>query len=118
MKQFHVHIYFEAKDLEQANKLIGKARTNDLFEATKLHDRPVGPHPTGMIELLFFQSVYNEVVDWVEENRGSLSVLIHQDSGDDFKDHTEDILWLGPKQPLDFSFFELVKIRTDLRVHQ
>src|SRR5690606_25795866 len=102
MKGFHVHIYFGADDLEVARLLTSRARRARLFELVKLYEQPIGPHPTGMIEGHFGELSYGSVLDWLEGNRGPFSVLIHQNTGDDFKDHTAGARWLGKKLSLDF----------------
>lgn len=118
MKYFHAHIYFNPKDIEQARNMAEHARLSDLFESIKLHERPIGPHPKGMIEIHFNELSYKSALPWIESYHELFSVLIHQDTGDDFKDHTDGIRWLGEKVTLDFNFFELIKSRPDLRVHQ
>lgn len=42
--------------------------------------------------------VFLQILGWLQLNHGQLSVLIHHQSGDDVKDHTERALWL--EQPL------------------
>lgn len=118
MKHFHAHIYFAPKDIEHARNLAKYALLIELFESVKFHERPIGPHPTGMIEMHFGDSSYTSAVEWIETHRGVFSVLIHQDTGDDFRDHSDGIRWLGKKLPLDFAFFELVQSHPELRVHQ
>ena len=90
----------------------------DRFESVKIQEKPVVPHPTGMIEIHFGEPCYNKVIEWLNVNRGVLTAMVHEDTGDDFKDHTDGIRWLGKELPLDFSFFELILERPDLRIHQ
>ncbi len=117
MKHFHVHIYFEPDTLERARLLAERASLMDLFEFVKLHEQPIGPHPTGMIEAHFNQPSYHSVSDWVKANRGAFSALIHSDTGDDIKDHTDGIAWLGKELPLDFDFFKLIEAHPEFRIH-
>src|SRR4051812_8926505 len=113
MKRFHAHIYFESENLELGLALAERAHSVKLFESVMCHEQPVGPHPTAMIEVQFGEPSYTSVLEWIEANRGSFSVLIHQDTGDDFKDHSEGIQWIGKKLLLDFAFFELIQARPD-----
>jgi DOPA 4,5-dioxygenase len=69
-----------------------------------------------MIELHFEESSKDEVIDWIDSHRKGLSVLIHEDTGDDIKDHLSPI-WLGEKLPIDFTFFNKVKENPALSVH-
>jgi aromatic ring-cleaving dioxygenase len=118
MKRFHIHVYFEPDSLESARVLAERARLTNLFEFVEIHEQPIGPHPTGMIEAHFGDQSYISVLDWVEAHLGVFSALIHQDTGDDFSDHTEGARWLGKELPLNFDFFELIQLRPEFRIHQ
>ncbi len=123
MKLFHAHVYFTGTETTQAYDLSYKAKQTKLFDFIKLHERAVGPHPTPMIEMHFSSEhttapAYEQVKEWLNKNRGTLSVLIHEETGDDFKDHSQNILWLGQAVPLDFGFFTLIQTRPDLKVHK
>lgn len=117
MKYFHIHIYFEENQIDQALSLIEEGSCARLFDVIKMQEKPVGPHPTGMVELHFKEPCYSQALDWVNYHRGILTAMIHQDTGDDYKDHTDHIQWIGPKLVLDFEFFELIKSRPDLRLN-
>ncbi len=117
MKYFHVHIYFDAKDLELAYSLGEQAHLTNFFNNIKIFEKPIGPHPKGMIEMHFIESSFATILNWVKLHRKEFSVLIHEDTGDDIKDHTDGILWLGKQLPIDFSFFELIQLHPELRIH-
>ena len=117
MKYFHVHIYFDAKDLELACSLGEQARLTNFFSNIQICKSPIGPHPKGMIEMHFVESSFATILNWVKLHRKGFSVLIHEDTGDDIKDHTDGVVWLGEKLLIDFSFFELIQLHPELRVH-
>ena len=117
MKKYHIHIYFEPTLLESAKQLKTEAVQSGLFEIVKLYENPIGPHPTGMIEIHFQELDYKNSYSWVEAHRRDFSVLIHEDTGDDFKDHTEGSVWLGKKKTLNFDFFKEIQSRPELRIH-
>lgn len=118
MKHFHAHLYFEAKDVEGARNCMREAGSLGLFTLVKFHEQPIGPHPTATIELHFTETVYASALEWLQENRRDFSVLVHQDTGDDFEDHTANIQWFGKEVPLNFEFFKLIQSRPDLRINQ
>lgn len=118
MKHFHAHIYFEPEARKIALLWSMRAELAGLFELVNYREQPVGPHATGMIEAHFSESAHGRVLEWLRANRGSFSVLIHQDTGDDFKDHTDGIKWLGKELPLKFDFFERVQKNPELRIHK
>lgn len=117
MKRFHLHVYFPSDQPEAARLWRANAALSGLFDSVRLHERPVGPHPTATIEAHFAESAYASALGWVEARRGSFSALIHPDTGDDLKDHTDGARWLGEEVPLRFDFFELVRTRPDLKIH-
>lgn len=118
MKRYHLHIYFNNEALAEATVLESMALKSSLFDFVKLAEMPIGPHPTGMIECQFDGKDFDRVLIWTEINRRTFSALIHEDTGDDIRDHTQDILWLGTEVKLNFDFFELIKRRPDLKIHQ
>lgn len=97
---------------------MNNAQLSSLFDVIELYEQPIGPHPRGMIEMHFGEPCRTKAIEWLETHHDHFSVLIHEDTGDDVKDHTYNIRWLGPVLPIDFGFFELIKIRPDLRIHQ
>ncbi len=103
---YHAHIYFTENTFSQATRLQRSAARDlgpkDVF-VSRLVGRPIGPHPTPMFEMDFDVSQRDEVVDWIERHREGLSVLVHEVTGDDYRDHTEGVLWLGEPVILDLS---------------
>lgn len=118
MLRYHTHIYFEPDDLDRAHVLSQLARATKLFSFAKVSARPVGPHPTGMIELHFDALMEGDAIRWLDAHRDQRSVLVHEDTGDDVQDHTQGARWLGAKLDLDFTFFETIKSRPELRIHK
>ena len=102
----------------EIQNMIGKAEAMDstIFKFYKIHGHKVGPHFLPMIELHFSEKTKSEVISWLEANRNDLSVLIHEDTGDDVRDHLAPI-WLGEKYPIDFTFFEKVHRDSSLSIH-
>jgi aromatic ring-cleaving dioxygenase len=68
-----------------------------------MHDNPVGPHPRGSCQLAFDARLFGDVIAWLIEHRGGLTVFAHAESGDARKDHTEHVLWLGPSESLNLA---------------
>jgi len=46
------------------------------------------------------------VIPWLALNRGGLTVFAHAETGDDLKDHSEHVIWLGPSEKLDLAIFD------------
>jgi DOPA 4,5-dioxygenase len=118
MKNFHAHIYFELHQRQTAESVVGRLlnlRLHDL-NLYKYYEQNVGPHLLPMAEVHFTESSFKQVLSCLELHNEGLSILVHEDSGDDFKDH-EDPVRVGPALPLDFEFFHKVKAVPSLSVH-
>lgn len=105
---FHAHVYFDEQNYKSASS-VREALLSQNFpglRAFPLVGRPVGPHPMPMFEVHFTDKIYSQVKSWFEKNRGAHTVLIHEETGYDHKDHSEGAEWLGSPLPLDFSIFQ------------
>jgi len=103
---FHAHVYYDEQTFEQAAQLCRAASERFDLAMGRMHRRPVGPHPSWSCQLSVALDQFHAVVPWLMENRAGLTVFMHGISGDDLRDHTELVLWLGASQPLDLSIFE------------
>ena len=117
MEKFHSHLYFNDDNFIKAQHLADLAKRTNFFDFITISEKPIGPHPLGMVEAHFSNLNYKAAIEWLKKNRGDFSVLIHRDSGDDFSDHTEGIVWFGTKLKLNFLFFDLIKKTPSLRIH-
>lgn len=117
--QYHAHIYFKLDEANQAQALYAQAKglPNAPFTVWRLFTKNVGPHPLPMFEIHFNDQTRAQAVEWIENHRGHFSVLVHEDTGDDHRDHTTNVRWLGTPLPIDFSFFEKLKTQPELTIH-
>ncbi len=107
-REFDAHIYFEESSRSFAKTLREKAMT--AFEGQRVFTGEmipigIGPHPIPMFEINFPKEMFSEVVLWLMKERGDLSVLVHELTGNDLYDHTQAALWLGSQVPLNYSVF-------------
>jgi len=105
LTDFHAHVYFEPSDRTRAVDLRREIDRRFGLPVGRVHDRPVGPHVRGMFQVLFDSARFGTFVPWLMQHRQGLSVLIHGESGDDYRDHTEHAFWLGEPLALDLSIF-------------
>lgn len=104
---YHAHLYFDERNYKSASS-VREALFSQQFPGLRvfpLVTRPIGPHPLPMFEIHFTDKIFLEVKAWLEKNRGNHTVLIHEETGFDHRDHSEGALWLGPPLSLDFSIF-------------
>ncbi|MEC4817530.1 MAG: DOPA 4,5-dioxygenase family protein [Scytonema sp. PMC 1069.18] len=101
---FHAHVYFDTTNRDVAARVReGLGATFDV-RLGRWHEQPIGPHPKAMYQVAFRPNQFGEVVPWLMLNREGLDILIHPETGDDVKDHTDHSLWLGKKLDLNIEF--------------
>ncbi len=105
-RSFHAHVYFDADTIKKARALCLACSERFGVKMGRVHDKPVGPHPDWSCQLAFEPELFGEIIPWLALNRAGLVVFIHPNTGDDLKDHTDHVMWLGGSRPLDLSSFE------------
>jgi aromatic ring-cleaving dioxygenase len=102
---YHAHVYFDAQTVGQARVLCGQA--GELFGVAvgRIHEKLVGPHPQWSCQLAFDSKQFDQVVPWLEQNRGGMDVFVHGLTGDDLADHTTHAMWLGNEHALNLAIF-------------
>ncbi|RMX87174.1 hypothetical protein D0869_02556 [Hortaea werneckii] len=102
---FDVHIYYlqtNASESQFAQELWERIRREfPELRIYRVWDKPIGPHPVAMFEVnLFTPEQFGAFVPWLVIHRGALSVLLHPNTGDDVRDHTQLATWMGQPYPL------------------
>ncbi|KZP09915.1 hypothetical protein FIBSPDRAFT_900155 [Athelia psychrophila] len=102
---FDFHIYYMPNvegDMKFAKELHERIRREfPEIRIYKFWEKAVGPHPTAMFECNTFSPWQTGTFfSWLVVNRGPCSVLIHPNTDDAFKDHTELATWIGKPWPL------------------
>jgi len=107
-REFDAHIYYDQTKEEEASRFRELALSHwkgpDVFVGFMI-DCPVGPHPVPMFEINFPRRLFGEVTLWLLHHHGNLSILVHELTGDDYKDHTDYALWIGKPVELDLNAF-------------
>ena len=103
---YHVHVYWtDHKQKEQALRIRNLLNELDC-DLGRVMDQPIGPHPLPMYQANYTSDNQNAVERMLEEEHGDLSILLHEDTGDDLHDHTEGVRWLGEPLNLDLVWLE------------
>lgn len=102
---YHAHVYFDAHTIEKAHRICAACSETLGVTMGRVHERRVGPHPDWSCQLAFAPDKLGSVVEWLSLNRDGLVVLIHPETGDALKDHTEHAVWMGAVRPLDLGVF-------------
>ncbi len=102
---FHAHIYFDADELARAQALAQQARERFGVAIGHFHERPIGPHPRGSCQLTVAGSRFGDFATWAATARDGLTIFAHADTGNDWQDHTQNVVWFGSSEPLNLDIF-------------
>jgi len=106
IQSFHAHIYYDAATYAQAKLLCDEAGEKfDVLVGHK-HQQRVGPHPKWSCQLSFKPEVFGELIPWLALNREGLTVFVHPNTGNDYKDHTDHTIWMGRVEVLNLDIFQ------------
>jgi aromatic ring-cleaving dioxygenase len=97
---YHAHVYYDPSTKPVAQRLREAIGARFDVRLGSWHDRPVGPHPSAMYQVLFAVEDLARLLPFLMLNREGLSVLVHPVTGDDYIDHADFPLWLGEPLPL------------------
>ena len=103
---FHAHIYFDADTVAEAQALAAVVQGRFAVPVGHFHTRPVGPHPRGSVQITVPTERFGDVATWLAVNRAGLTIFAHASTGDDLADHSRNVVWFGPSEPLDLSIFD------------
>lgn len=103
---FHAHIYFDPPQLVEAQALASAVREKFGVAVGHFHQRPVGPHPRGSVQMTVPTDRFGEVATWLAINRADLTIFAHASTGNDRRDHSHNVIWFGPSEQLDMSIFD------------
>lgn len=97
--QYHAHVYWQNEAERQKSLELRPALTALGAALGRIMDQPIGPHPRPSYQVNYSTDQQTQV-EAVLAGSG-LDVLLHEDTGDDMRDHTEGARWLGQELRLD-----------------
>ena len=102
--KYHAHIYweneaqrFEALNLRPALEQLG-------CKLGRIWDELVGPHPMAMYQINYDSTIQKDVENLLY--KAKLHILLHEDTGDDLRDHTENTRWIGRPLTLNIKWLK------------
>lgn len=107
-REFDAHIYFDESNRAAVQALYQKMKNHFDQKAVfigEMIDHPIGPHPHAMFEANFSKDYFADVVLWLMKEHQEISILVHRLTGNDYVDHTNEALWIGPVLQLNLSIF-------------
>lgn len=108
------HVYYDEATAEEAHALKNKILVDFPQEAAEGSiivkqlkvEKAIGPHYDLFWEVDVARvDVFGKILSWFVQHHGSLSVLVHPQTGFDLLDHTHHALWLGEKKQLKTFIF-------------
>ncbi|PVH96393.1 hypothetical protein DM02DRAFT_123650 [Periconia macrospinosa] len=108
---FDIHIYYLQTDNDEtkfAHALWERIRREfPELRIYRVWDKPIGPHPLAMFEVnVFTPEQFGAFIPWLVINRGPLSALIHPNTDEPERDHTQRATWMGQPLPLTLKMFK------------
>ncbi|KAH3673122.1 hypothetical protein WICMUC_003878 [Wickerhamomyces mucosus] len=112
IESYDFHIYYYAnyppsrlEAIQLKNKIFEdfaeEIEKDDLFIKVLRDETVTGPHIVAYFEVdISDPASFLKFFSWAQLNHGSLSILVHPNSGNPFKDHTINAAWIGEKLPL------------------
>jgi aromatic ring-cleaving dioxygenase len=128
-----IHCLFEIEDIERATKVYHAFLSyldsnNILYQHQRIFNRPVGPWPTPMWQIVIrpsgegqedfeiFAHAIGKSYIWFMLNRDKFSVMIHPNTSmrsdkssefvNELLDHTQYVAWLGKAYDLKLGIFK------------
>lgn len=102
--KYHAHIYWSNDD-QRSTAISLRQQLADLgCPLGRVWDQPIGPHPLPMYQINYDDNIAEKVEELLSGK--NLTVLLHEDTGDDLRDHTEGTRWIGDALDLDIEWLE------------
>jgi len=76
----------------------------DQLPDTEIEETRVSSCPNCAAQIEFDPDLFPEIVPWLMYNRDNLTILVHPDAEDSFRDHAWYPLWMGEKLDLRLDF--------------
>lgn len=105
INDWHAHLYFPLGDGEKVKPLTERVHSEFGFSIGRIWDKPVGPHPVGSCQITVPPGKLDEFIPWLIENRRGVDIFLHPNTGNDLKDHTDHVIWVGKSYDLNTEMF-------------
>jgi DOPA 4,5-dioxygenase len=108
ISEYHAHVYYHPRRTRGRAERLRERVTAEFPQARlgRWHDELVGPHSQSMYQIAFPAGMLASFLPWLMLNRDGLTVLLHPETGDDYRDHTAHAAWLGAVLKLRLEAFK------------
>jgi aromatic ring-cleaving dioxygenase len=105
---YHAHVYYDPQTTRGRAEHLRQRVAAEFPQAQlgRWHDELVGPHTQSMYQIAFPSGMLGSFLPWLMLNREGLTILLHPEAGDDYRDHTAHAIWFGAVLPLRLEAFQ------------
>jgi aromatic ring-cleaving dioxygenase len=106
--EYHAHVYYDSQTARGRAERLRERVAVEFPPATlgRWHDKLVGPHTQSMYQIAFPSGMLESFLPWLMLNRDGLTILLHPETGNDYRDHTAHAVWFGTVLPLRVDVFK------------
>ena len=101
---YHAHVYWQNEDQRMKALQARLPLTEMGCTVGTMWDRPIGPHPRASYQANYTAANADSVESLLRST--GLTVLLHEDTDDDMRDHTTGARWLGETLALDLVWLQ------------
>ncbi|MEP7316863.1 MAG: DOPA 4,5-dioxygenase family protein [Sphingomicrobium sp.] len=105
IRDFHAHIYYQPEEVEKARELAAIVQGRFDVAVGYFHLSPVGPHPRASVQMTVPVERFGAVATFLSVHRSGLTIFAHASTGHDLDDHSQNVIWFGPSEPLNLEIF-------------
>lgn len=99
---YHAHVYWQNESQRREALLLRQPLAELGCQLGTIWDRPIGPHPLPMYQVNYNSNIAEEVEQILGTTK--LDILLHEDTGDDVRDHTKGARWINNRLILDIQW--------------
>ena len=101
---YHAHVYWQ-NEAQRREALLLRQPLQELgCQLGRIWDEAIGPHPFAMYQVNYTDANSRAVEQLLGTTK--LDILLHEDTGDDVRDHTQGARWLGNKLTLNIEWLQ------------
>lgn len=102
---YHAHIYWKNAEERSRAMRFREWLENEGCIMGRVWDEPIGPHTMPMYQVIYNTDKKGRIESFLQANRETMSILLHEAINDDLRDHTDGARWLGEELPLKLYIF-------------
>lgn len=102
--RYHAHIYWQNEDQRREALSLREPLRELGSKVGSIHEDAIGPHPHAMYQVNYNSTIAKEVEGLL--HKAKLHILLHEDTGDDVRDHTVGTRWIGSPLDLNIKWLE------------